>query len=209
MLILDKDKYFAKGNNKLIFLTDEFPNKCLKISTIERLKELRKNNKHWYKKFRPLSCFSDNLKDIKGYKLIDKKKAFELYEYVPNYYGIIKTNLGEALLVEYINNSIPIHKYITEYGFNDKIKEKIENLFKILYTYNIQIRDPNLGNFLIKISDNDNIELKLIEGISNAQLIPLADWFKSIGKIYLCESYNEIKDDIIEFEKHMLKDVFI
>lgn len=221
MLILDKDKYFIKGNNKIVFLLDEFPNKCLKISTKERLKELRRSNKHWYKKIRPLSCFSDNLKDIKGYRIIDKKKAYELYKYIPNYYGVIQTNLGDGLLIEYINDSMSIFDYIKKYGFNNKLQQEIKDLFKILYEYNIQIRDPNLGNFLVKIvNDNNDIELKLIEGVSNAQLIPLADWIKFIGRIqtrkrfcyfieYLCKHFNELENEIISFEKHMLQKVLV
>lgn len=218
MLILDKNGYITKGNNRLLFLLDDFPGKCLKISTPERMRELRKNTTHWYKKIRPITCFSENLKDLRGYKVIDKKIANDVYDYIPNYYGIIKTNLGDGILIEYIDNAISIRQYIQKNGFTDILKNELEKLFKILYKNNIQVRDLNLSNFIVKITDNNKIMLKLIDGLGNSQLIPLASWFIYIGRKqirkrfgyfinYVCEGFQNIKDEVKQFEQHMLNNV--
>ena len=218
MLILDKNGYTSKGNNRLLFLLDDFPGKCLKVSTIERMKKLRKESAHWYKKFRPYSCFSENLKDIRGYKVVDKKLANDVYNYIPNYYGIIKTNLGDGILVDYIENAISIREYLKRNGLTNELKIELGKLFETLYKNNIQVRDLNLSNFIIKTDDDKKLTLKLIDGLGNSQLIPLAEWFDSIGKRqikkrfgyfinYICSDFDNLKKEAIEFKEYVLKNI--
>lgn len=173
MIILNENDFIAKGSHRSIFKYTD-PDKCLKVVTS------KKKSHRWYKKFRPLSWYNENLKEIKTYKLFTKKPK-EIFEFLPRFYGTIETNLGQAMIIEYINNSLTIYDFITKYGLNDDLKIEINRMFNIFYKNNIQIRDPNLNNYIIKIIDNKP-KIKIIDGIGNSQLIPLADYIPFIGK---------------------------
>ena len=129
MLILDENGYITKGHHRFLFIVKDFPGKCLKVASVKRLKELRNEVKAWYKKIRPLSYFNDNIKDLKGYKIINKKSmSEEIYKYVPRCYGVIKTNIGNGLLVDYIDNAIELYDYLRKYGITMQIKKELEKL---------------------------------------------------------------------------------
>lgn len=219
MLILDENGYITKGHHRFLFIVKDFPGKCLKVASVKRLKELRNEVKAWYKKIRPLSYFNDNIKDLKGYKIINKKSmSEEIYKYVPRCYGVIKTNIGNGILVDYIDNAIELYDYLRKYGITMQIKKELEKLFSILYDNNIQVRDLNLHNFMVEIIDESSVSIKLVDGISNAQLIPIANWFPIIGKIQfrrrfgyfirnVCIDFPDLANEAVCFKKHMLDNI--
>lgn len=219
MLILDENNYVAKGHHRYLFIVDDFPGKCLKVASTKRLKELKKEVKVWYKKIRPISYFDDNIKDLKGYKAINKKSVSEeIYKYIPHCYGVIKTNIGLGILVDYIDNAIELYDYLKKYGFTTQVKEELEKLFSILYDNNVQVRDLNLHNFMVKTTDENKVSIKLIDGISNAQLIPLADWIPILGKIQfrrrfgyfirnICIDFPNLSNEAVKFKEHMLNNI--
>lgn len=98
---LEKNKFLARGSHRFIYTHETIGKyKCLKIALPEGQKILRSQNKHWYKRIKPLSCFNENKKEIKGYKVLNKKNN-EIFEFIPRFYGVIKTNLGKAIVVDY------------------------------------------------------------------------------------------------------------
>ena len=219
MLIIDEDSYITKGHHRFLFIVDDFPGKCLKVASTKRLRELRREVKAWYKKMRPLSCFNDNKKDLRGYKIINKKPVSEeIYKYIPRCYGVIKTNIGNGILVDYIDNAIELYDYLKIYGLTVQVKEELEKLFSILYDNNVQVRDLNLHNFMVKTIDKNKVSIKLIDGVSNAQLIPVADWIPIIGKIQfrrrfgyfirnICIDFPNLANEAVKFKKHMLDNI--
>ena len=153
LINLDKNLSIANGNCRNVFLYD---GKCIKISLketlIKRKNELKKKNKFkWF--FKPLlKWYDENYNDIRFYKINSNKK--DIYNYIPKFYGICKTNLGIGIVVEYMidknGDKLPtISEYIKKHGVNEELTEAIKNLWNIMISNNIQIRAPHAENFLV------------------------------------------------------------
>ena len=65
---------FAEGGNRICFVHPNNPDRCLKVIHKGLLTKIKKN-KTWYKKFRSLESFDDNLRERDGYnqKALKKK----------------------------------------------------------------------------------------------------------------------------------------
>ena len=74
MIDLDGITPFAEGGNRKCFIHPDDPDRCLKVIHKGLLKKIKKN-KPWYKKFRSLESFDDNLRERDGYnqKALKKK----------------------------------------------------------------------------------------------------------------------------------------
>ncbi|MBO4957061.1 MAG: hypothetical protein J6C50_04470 [Rickettsiales bacterium] len=195
MIELIKEDFLAKGSHRNIYKYKDERDRCLKVVMPEGQKVLKQQNKHWYKKVRPTSWYNENKKEIKAYKKLNKKNL-EIFNYIPKFYGIVKTNLGNAMLIDYITNSIPIGKYIKTYGLTNQLKEQLYEMFGVFYKNNVQIRDPHLDNCVIQICENNKIKIKLIDGIGNSQLIPIADYVSCIGKKQLLKRIQKLFNNI-------------
>ena len=169
MIILDKEKYIAKGSQRRIFLLPSDNTKCIKITLLEDLEKVKNKSKRWYKKLRPATQFSENLKEIKFYNSI-KNKDNSIYDCLPKYYGEIKTNIGNGMIVDYIDNSIPLRQYIRENGISNELLETIKYTLNTLYKNMIYIRDQHTENYVIQKKDG-KLKMFLIDGLGNATLI--------------------------------------
>lgn len=180
MLYLEKESFLARGSHRNIYKYELDDTKCLKVVMLEGQKVLKKQNKHWYKKIRPTSWYNENKKEIKAYKKL-KNKDREIFEFIPKFYGIVKTSLGDAMLIDYVKDAISVGKYIKTYGLTNELKEELNRMFDVFYRHNVQIRDPHLDNCIVQNIDN-RIKVKLIDGIGNSQLIPVADYVPFLGR---------------------------
>ena len=180
-MVLKEENKIAKGSHRAIYSHDDFKGKCFKVAFKSGQIILRNQNKHWYKKIRPLSMYNENIKEIRAYRILNTKNN-EIFNFIPKFYGIYKTNLGEAILIDYIDG-ITLHKYLDKFGFTEQLKQKFLELFKTFYKNNVQIRDQHLENYLVKTNESgDVLGLYLIDGIGNAQLFPIADYIPYFGR---------------------------
>lgn len=193
LINLDKNASIAHGNCRNIFLYD---NKCIKVSLnetlIRRRDELKNKNKiKWL--FKPfLMFYNENYYDLRFYRINSHKK--EIFEYIPKFYGICKTNLGIGLVVEYMvnkdNSKMPtIKEYINENGINNDLLEAIKKLWTVMLNNNVQIRAPHAENFLVK-NENNNLKIYMIDGFGSPNLIPLLDYVPSLGKKKILKKFN-------------------
>lgn len=193
LINLDKNSSIAHGNCRNIFLYD---NKCIKVSLketlIKRRNELKKKSKiKWL--FKPLLMFyNENYYDLRFYKINLHKK--EIFDYIPKFYGICKTNLGIGLVVEYMVNKdnskmLTIKEYINKNGVNNNLLQAIKQLWNVMINNNVQIRAPHTENFLVK-EDNDKLKVYMIDGFGSPNLIPLLDYLPYLGKKKIVKKFN-------------------
>lgn len=180
MINLDKEDYIAKGSQRRIFLLPYDNTKCIKITLLEDLEKVKDKSKKWYKKLRPATQFSENIKEIKFYNSI-KNKDNSIYDCLPKYYGEIKTNIGNGMVVDYIDNSIPLKKYIKENGISNELLETMRHTLNILYKNMIYIRDQHTENYVIQ-KKNNRLKMFLIDGLGNATFIRIFNEIPFIKK---------------------------
>jgi len=100
MIKLNDKKWFAQGANRVCYVHPDEPNKVLKIIKPWKRADVKKRQAPWYKKLRSSTCFDDNLQELKAFTWLEKKKSYLLH--FPRCFGMVETDLGKALCVEYI-----------------------------------------------------------------------------------------------------------
>ena len=78
MINLDGIKPFAEGGNRMCFVHPDNPGRCLKV-VHPGLPSKIKNSKSWYKRFRSIESFDDNLRNKRHMIKKHSKKMIPIY----------------------------------------------------------------------------------------------------------------------------------
>lgn len=177
-IILKDQKILFRGGNRLCFIHPDDNNKILKVVTPEKKPEARRKTAPLYKKFRPLSAFDINLKELNAYKDLSKK-GDDIWRHFPKCFGMVETDLGDALCQELVredDGSIPkaLKFYLNNNDFRDEIKKAVDEFCSFLLENMIIVRDMHIDNLILR-KHNDGPLVYMIDGIGNSDLIPIAD----------------------------------
>lgn len=203
---LQKDNFIAKGNCRHVYLYEN--NRVVKVSWKETLIKRMKNKKNIFKrliKFLPI-FYDENFNDLRFY-IINKHKS--IYDNIPKFYGVCRTNLGFGLITEYISDNgkkIPtLYEYIKNFGVDDKLIFGIKTLWLNLWKNNVQIRAPHPHNFLVK-KENKEIRIYMVDGFGSPNFIPLLDFISILGRKKIIKKFNifikMLKEDFPEYSNH-------
>tara|TARA_Y100001935_G_scaffold255217_1_gene267141 strand:- start:124 stop:759 length:636 start_codon:yes stop_codon:yes gene_type:complete len=179
---------FAEGGNRLCFVHPDKPNRCLKVIHPGLLKKI-KRNKSWYKRFRSLESFDDNLREQDAYNQKALKKADpEIWLHLAKWYGMTETNIGMASETELIINDGEIaetlESYLLREGITDQIKLSIEEFQTWLKKHLILTKNLIPHNLVIGQQDS-KIVIKIIDGLGSQAFIPLPDYSSFFAKRYI------------------------
>ena len=126
MINLDGIKPFAEGGNRMCFVHPDNPSRCLKV-VHPGLPSKIKNSKSWYKRFRSIESFDDNLREQKAYdQKALKKDDPNLWLHLAKWYGMTETSIGNASETELIRNGDTIAETLETYLFREGITEEIK-----------------------------------------------------------------------------------
>ena len=180
MINLDEKLLVGKGGRREVYLDprDTGGKKCIKVTPIQNKLVAKAVNKHWYKKFRSLEYFDENNTEIKAYRHIKNEKV---YENLPRFYGIVETNLGRGIVVDYIDKITLLKDFIENYGVTDNLLKALKKMFQNFISNGVEIRDYTLLNYAVKIVDGE-LRVYMIDGLGNANLIPLNRWIPYFGR---------------------------
>ena len=107
MLKLSHLTHFAAGSGRLCFVHPNDPTKCVKTLLPHRNPcDVRKSQveKKWIDRFRPLSKFDLNLREIDAYRRLDNAGDPRVFHHVARHFGLIETDMGTGAVVELIRN---------------------------------------------------------------------------------------------------------
>ena len=189
----------SEGCHRSCYLHPNDQNKILKVLMNGRCPKNRRKKSRIHKKFRPLSSFDDNLKNIKACEYLNKKGT-HVWRHFPKCYGLVKTDLGNAMCMELIkgkDGSIAptVHDYILKNGLTYYIRDAIEEFCLFLKDNLIITRDLQPKNLIV---DNKNeYRIYMIDGVGNSDFIPIANFSKPWAK-------NKIKRHIDRLMKNIL-----
>ena len=188
MIDLDGLTPFAEGGNRKCFINPDNPNRCLKVIHPGLLKKIRKN-KPWYKKLRSLESFDDNLREEEAYN----QKALKsddpnLWKHLARWYGITETSIGQASETELIRNNDQIAETLESYlfanGLTDEINNSIEKFHQWLRNHLVLTKNLIPHNLVLK-KENDEIVIKIIDGLGSQAFIPLPNYSNFFAKRYV------------------------
>lgn len=109
------------------------------------------------------------------------RKNPEIYSNIPKFYGTVETNIGNGIVVEYIDNSVSLENFIKSYGVTQELLLALKEMFNIFIKNNIEIRDFKSDNYLVKNIDG-KLRVYIVDGLGNANFIPISEWIPYFGR---------------------------
>ena len=179
---------FAEGGNRRCFVHPNNPNRCLKVIHSGLLETIIKN-KPWYKKLRSAESFDDNLRERDAYnqKALRNDNS-ETWKHLAKWYGMVETTIGAASETELIKNenlvAETLESYLFANGFTDEIKLSIEQFHEWLRKNLILTKNLIPHNLVLKRVNNDII-IKIVDGLGSQAFIPLPDYSNFFAKRYV------------------------
>ena len=188
MINLDDIKPFAEGGNRMCFVHPDNPGRCLKV-VHPGLPSKIKNNKSWYKRFRSIESFDDNLREQRAYdQKALKKDDPNLWLHLARWYGMTETSIGNASETELIRNGDTIAETLETYlfreGITEEIKASIEDFEQWLKDHLVLTKNLIPHNLVLDYQ-NDKIVIKIIDGLGSQAFIPLPNYSDFFAKRYI------------------------
>ena len=188
MINLDVLKPFAEGGNRKCFVHPDNPGRGLKV-VHPGLPSKIKNNKSWYKRFRSIESFNDNLREQKAYdQKALKNDDPNLWLHLARWYGMTETSIGIASETELIRNGDTIAETLETYlfreGITEEIKASIEDFEQWLKDHLVLTKNLIPHNLVLDYQ-NDKIVLKIIDGLGSQAFIPLPNYSDFFAKRYI------------------------
>lgn len=206
MLKLGKENFFCSGGNRDIYYYSN-KTKLVKITKTEALKE-RKSRTNIFKKIRPLKYFDENYEDFSFFRKL-KKNGLGC-NFVPKFYGFVKTNLGYGIVSENILNyngtqAINLEDFIKNLlngtytaDINLKLKSAFYNLVENMVETNFICKELKDFNIVVRENKNGTYKFYIIDGFGNSEFIPVSNYIKILGT---CKIIRQCK----RFKKYMEK----
>ena len=188
MINLDGIKPFAEGGNRMCFVHPDNPDRCLKV-VHPGLPSKIKNNKSWYKRFRSIESFDDNLREQKAYdQKALKKDDPNLWLHLARWYGMTETSIGIASETELIRNGDTIAETLETYlfreGITEEIKASIEDFEQWLRDHLVLTKNLIPHNLVLDYQ-SEKILIKIIDGLGSQAFVPLPDYSNFFAKRYI------------------------
>ncbi|MFO7936265.1 MAG: YrbL family protein [Kiritimatiellia bacterium] len=197
MIELKHIKWLDQGANRVCYIHPDDPGKVLKIIKPWKRAELKRRIAPFYKRFRSVRCFDDNQQELKALRLLEKKKNAS--RHFPKCYGMVDTDLGQALCLEYVcsgwkeGEALSLEKYLHANGFTPEIMKALDDLFGFLYENIIITRDMRCFNIMVRYVD-DKINLVIVDGLGNSEFIPVSNFIPAVGRLKIQRKFNRFKN---------------
>ena len=202
-IVLGEDSYLSKsGSKRKLYRYPDNSKKCIKVT---------KPDVAWHRKLFKYHIFNnDNIRDAIEYRDIAKHNK-PVFQHVARYFGLVNTNLGDGMVVEYLDGIVDIKAFIEEHGVSDELLDTMSKAFKTIIAQNVMVRDiRSLPNTVLHGKVGEDLNLYFLElglkwyvvhhiyvfrrwGVSNR----LKKLLRSLTKTFPEHSHHFILDDIL------------
>lgn len=179
MLKLKNSRPLFVGGTRYVFQHPEHANRCVKVLRPDRTGAARKVLRKDFKRHLPARFLDDQLKEIKAYRELLTRASETLWRYVPRYHGTEETDMGIGIVTQLMRNadgSWPknLEQMLTN-GTDSALEAGIDEFVEAVGNLRILSRDL-LPHNIIAVKENSAYRVMLVDGIGNAELIPLSTW---------------------------------
>lgn len=167
------------GGTRYCFQHPQHANRCIKVLRPDRTGEARKLLRKDFKRFLPARFLDDQRKEIKAYRELLPQASEALWRHVPRYHGTEVTDMGIGIVTQLMRNedgSWPSNlQTLLPRGQSDELAAGIAEFESAVRKMRILSRDL-LPHNIIAVKEPKGYRVMLVDGIGNAELIPLASW---------------------------------
>ncbi len=204
MIQLDSQEPFAIGGTRRCYLHPSDPSRCIKVLREDRTPEKRRELATGLKKFRSVSHWDDQDKEISAYRDLMRRHGSELWRHVPRFLGVVETDLGTGIVTQVFRNfdsTFPLNlDQQVPHGIDKPLEEAIGTFKTWLRKELVLTRDLLPHNIIAVREDVNRCRLVIVDGLGNSEWIPISSWSKAIAR-------RKIERKIVKFEGriHLLK----
>jgi hypothetical protein len=154
--------HFMNDRNRFVFIHPDDSSKCIKVVNFnhKRRRDQIFGLPNIFR--RSVKYTNDNVKDIYGYSYL-LNKSVDIWKHIPRYYGTIDTDIGTGQVYEFIKNAYNINDFVDKYGWTKELEVGLSVFCGVALKYNIPIRDPHPGNFLVYKNTKGELVVVAIE----------------------------------------------
>ncbi|MFK7830590.1 MAG: YrbL family protein [Congregibacter sp.] len=179
MLKLKHSKPIFVGGTRYCFQHPEHANRCVKVLRPDRTGVARKQLRKDFKRYLPARFLDDQRKEIKAYSELLTRASEPLWRHVPRYHGTQETDMGIGIVTQLMRNvdgSWPKNlQQLLADGVDAQLQEGIDVFVHAVADLRILSRDL-LPHNIIAVRELSGYRVMLVDGIGNAELIPLSTW---------------------------------
>lgn len=179
MLDLRHSKPLFVGGTRYCFQHPQHHDRCVKVLRPDRTGAARKVLRKDFKRHLPARFLDDQLKEIKAYRELLTRASEPLWRHVPRYFGTEQTDMGVGIVTQLMRNddgSWPSNlQQLLPLGVDDTLQDGIDEFLEAVATLRILSRDL-LPHNIIAVREPSGYRVMLVDGIGNAELIPLSTW---------------------------------
>lgn len=168
---------FAKGGNRLCFVHPSDNNLCIKVRRPDFSLTALKKTKPWWKQWRPISWFDDNLEEWNNYHKIMRICGEKSQMVISKQIEFVQTDFGLGLVSSLIRDdngsiSLSLQEHIWRHGLQNETALVIDRFIKTWTELAIPSRNLLLHNLVVQCDDlNRARKIVVIDGLGSPQAI--------------------------------------
>ncbi len=181
---LTNDLIFAEGGRRKCFLYPDDSERCIKTLSEHGDPAGRRQTAVWYKRFRPLATFDDNLRELESFNKL-AAAGEEVWEHFPRCFGMVPTRRGRGIVTQLIRDeggeiSQNVRDYVKTHGKTPELRAALEPFFDLLRRQVVLTRDILDHNIVVQITSS-GLTVFMIDGFGSSDAFPFSSWSRRIG----------------------------
>lgn len=185
MIKLKHSRPLFVGGTRYCFQHPQHRDRCIKVLRPDRTGAARKLLRRDFKRWLPERYLDDQRKEIRAYRELLENASERLWRYVPRYHGTVDTDMGIGIVTQLMRNadgSWPSNlEALLPGGMTPELEEGIERFLEGVSGMRILTRDL-LPHNMIAVRETRGYRVMVVDGIGNAELIPISSWFDSFAR---------------------------
>lgn len=192
MLFIDNNLFIGEGRNRKCYIHPSDKSMCVKISSKKGSRSSNRERRY----FKRLHLYGKNMEMISDYK------------------GSIKTNFGNGDMFDLIRDSdnsisknLKYYLNLHDQNIDEQIIKQIEKLRIYLIAEYILISDLGVDNILFQKDSNNNLKLRVIDGIGDNNQVPFLEFIKPLGIKRSAKKWNLLTSEIMEISPDVANNI--
>ncbi len=175
-LEISESDLVAAGTRRRVYRHPQTADKVIKIFWDDQVPAARRARRRgrWFKS---LARFDDNENDYRQFRRVERHFGTAI-RCIYRIYGYVETTLGRGLVTEHVRNadgttSDTLAEHVRKCGAG-RVLPALEELFDELARYHVVAKDPHVENVLVRECGGGRLELVVIDGLGDNNVIPFA-----------------------------------
>lgn len=178
---------FARGGNRLVYVHPERPEVCIKLPRTDVDLAAKRRRKGLKGRLKPAVTFDDNRAEARTLAELHRRIGAGLAAFVPRFLGWVETDLGRGVAVDLIRDddgaiATPLKQYVWERGFDEGLETALAEFTAYWVRERVPSRELLLHNVVARRADAGVVHLVVIDGLGNADLLPLSRWSRVLAR---------------------------